>query len=179
MILRRSSHTWHTRRGEWSRQPNIRLQRPALRVAAEPPPRRALRLHSRYLPFLAAAFGLLAAASASARSISEAELLAYASTPYDSVENKKIALGGLDGTQVVADFICSDICPDYTVRVIHYELRADQTCSSVGGVEKALSIPVGIAATDRVFCFPKVLVDNWHKYQRKISSVPSGVGPHD
>jgi 5,10-methylene-tetrahydrofolate dehydrogenase/methenyl tetrahydrofolate cyclohydrolase len=85
----------------------------------------------------------------------------------------------LDGTPVIAEFICSDVCPDYTVRVIRYELKKDQTCSRVGGVEKALRIPVGIAATDKKFCFPKVLVNNWDKYQKKLSYVPSGVGPHE
>lgn len=112
-------------------------------------------------------------------SISAKEVFAYASAPYDLVENEHIVLGLLNGSPVVVDFICSDFCPDYTVRVIHYELREDQTCSSVGGVERELRIPVGIAATDEVFCFPKVLVDNWAKYQRKMSSVPPGVGPHE
>ena len=122
---------------------------------------------------------LLAASSAPVPPISEDELLAYASAPYDRVDQERVTLGMLNRTTVVVDFICSDFCPDYTVRVIHYELRAGQTCSSAGGVEKPVRIPVGIAATDRVFCFPKVLVDNWHEYQRKMSSVPSGVGPHE
>ena len=88
-------------------------------------------------------------------------------------------LGLLNDSPVVADYICSDVCPDYTVRVIHYELSEGQTCNSVGGVEKALRIPVAIAATDKVFCFPRVLVDNWEQYQKKMSWVPSGVGPHE
>ncbi|HXK22260.1 MAG TPA: hypothetical protein VMS55_06230 [Myxococcota bacterium] len=122
---------------------------------------------------------LIAAPSHAASSISESELLAYASAPYDRVEIKHVVLGLLNDSPVVADYICSDVCPDYTVRVIHYELSEGQTCNSVGGVEKALRIPVAIAATDKVFCFPRVLVDNWEQYQKKMSWVPSGVGPHE
>jgi hypothetical protein len=107
------------------------------------------------------------------------KVLAYASAPYNAIEQEKVELGLLNGTRVVVDFICADVCPDYAVRVIHYDLKKDQTCSAVGGVEKALRVPVGIGATDRIFCFPKILVDNWKAYQRKMSSVPAGVGPHE
>jgi hypothetical protein len=67
----------------------------------------------------AGTLGLLTAASAPVPSISEDELLAYASAPYDHVEKDRVVIGLLDGSRVVADFICSDICPDYTVRVRH------------------------------------------------------------
>lgn len=136
-------------------------------------------MERRFLLLFAGSFGILAASSSPAPTISEADVLAYASAPYDRVEAEKITLGAINGNRVVAEFICSDVCPDYTVRVIHYELRPDQTCSSVGGLERAVRIPVAIAAMDKVFCFPKVLIHNWHKYQRKMSSVPSHVGPHE
>ncbi len=113
------------------------------------------------------------------RPLSEEALLAYASTPYDRVDKHVVLLGQLNGAPVIAEFICSDVCPDYTVRVIRYDLKNDQTCGGVGGVEKALRIPAGVAATDKTFCFPKVLVNNWDKYQKKLSYVPSGVGPHE
>jgi hypothetical protein len=111
--------------------------------------------------------------------LSEETLLAYASAPYDRVDKHIVSLGELNGIPVIAEFICSDVCPDYTVRVIRYDLNKDQTCNGSGGVEKALRIPAGIAATDKTFCFPKVLVTNWSKYQRKLSYMPSGVGPHE
>lgn len=122
---------------------------------------------------------LLTIASTRVSSISEDELLAYACAPYDNVDERSVLLGHLDGGRVVADFICSDVCPDHTVRVIHYELDPGQTCGSVGGIEKPVTVPVGIGTTDQVFCFPKLLVDNWQRYQRRISSVPTGVGPHE
>ncbi len=106
--------------------------------------------------------------AAHADSISESALLSYASTSYDKyrIEKQQVVLGLLDGTPIVADFICSDLCPNYTVRVIHFDLNKDQRCSAAGGVEKAIRIPVSIAATNKVFCFPKVLADNWEKYQK-------------
>lgn len=133
------------------------------------------------IPLLVAVVTVYCAAYAADknRPLSEEALLAYASAPYDRVDKHVVSLGQLNGTPVIAEFICSDLCPDYTVRVIRYDLKNDQTCSGVGGVEKALRIPVGIAATDQTFCFPKVLVNNWDKYQKKFSYVPSGVGPHE
>ena len=132
-----------------------------------------------FLVALVVAISRFATASEEPSTTSESALLAYASASYETVEKQRVELGRLNGAAVVADFICSDVCPDYTVRVIHYELQNAQTCRAVGGVEKAIRIPVGIGATDKVFCFPKVLVDNWKNYQRKMSSVPAGVGPHE
>jgi hypothetical protein len=92
----------------------------------------------------------------------------YASASYDKnhIEKQRVMLGLLAGTPVVADFICSDVCPNYTVRVIHFDLKKDQSCTAADGVEKAMRIPVSIAAMDKVFCFPRVLMDNWDKYQK-------------
>lgn len=100
--------------------------------------------------------------------ISDNALLSYASALYDKshIEKQRTFLGQLNGTPVVADFICSDLCPTYAVRVIHYELGKDQSCAAAGGIEKAIRVPVSIAAMDKVFCFPKVLTDNWEKYQK-------------
>lgn len=128
-----------------------------------------------FLVALVVAISRFATASEEPSTTSESALLAYGSASYETVEKQRVELGRLNGAAVVADFICSDVCPDYTVRVI----QSDQTCRAVGGVEKAIRIPVGIGATDKVFCFPKVLVDNWKNHQKKMSSVPAGVGPHE
>ena len=98
----------------------------------------------------------------------DARLLAYATKHFDksSYRDPHQEWGQHHGTPVVVDFICSDVCPDYTVRVIHYDLASTQTCASVGGVERAMRIPVSIAVTDKTFCFPKVITDNWDAYKR-------------
>ena len=162
----------------------IRCSRP-VRAGLRPPARAAELRHwasnMRMFYFVAAMLPIFGSAYAADtnKSLSEEALLAYASAPFDRVDKQIVSLGQLNGTPVIAEFICSDVCPDYTVRVIRYNLKNDQTCSGVDGVEKALRIPVGIAATDKKFCFPKVLANNWTKYQKKLSYVPSGVGPHE
>lgn len=111
---------------------------------------------------------LFAAAPTPPTSISDADVLKYASAPYDkaAVYNKRTVLGRLNGVEVVVEHPCSDICPDYTVRVIRLEVPPGATCASLGGIEKSLLIPMSIAMVPKVFCFPRVLVDHWNAYIR-------------
>jgi hypothetical protein len=101
-------------------------------------------------------------------SLSEESLLKYASSHYDkkSYGKQHQILGKLNGAEVVVDFICSDICPDYTVRVIHLGVPPGEQCTAIGGVEKTIVIPVSIAAGPKAFCVPKILADNWNSYVR-------------
>ena len=78
-----------------------------------------------------------------------------------------VSLGSHNGSRLVADFFCSDLCPTYTVRVIHYDLPDRKTCHEVGGVERAVAVPVGIGSVDHQFCFPTVLIDNWSRYRMR------------
>lgn len=111
--------------------------------------------------------------------LSEESILAYATTPFDEAPENYVVLGELNGNQVVVEFKCSDICPDYTVRIVRYELKENESCSDIGGVEKEIVVPAGIAATTRTYCFPKVIADNWSEYQSKLSYVQNGVRPHN
>jgi hypothetical protein len=110
----------------------------------------------------------VACVSSSTRPVSDDELLNYAVAPYDKnhIQLQKSWLGLNNGTPVISEFICSDLCPHYTVRVIHYELERDKSCAAAGGIEKAIRIPVSRATMNKVFCFPKVLADNWEKYRK-------------
>jgi hypothetical protein len=101
------------------------------------------------------------------RAISDAELLDYAISSYDrgKMMGKRIVLGLNHNTRVVAIFPCSDVCPHYTRRVIHYDVPAAR-CSEVSGVEKMVGIPRGIATVPEQFCIPKVLADSWDRLQR-------------
>jgi len=40
------------------------------------------------------------------------------------------------------------------------------SCSDVGGVQKDLRVPQGIAIHDERFCFPQILAENWDRYER-------------
>jgi len=99
--------------------------------------------------------------------LSDKVLLQYASQSYDrsKLVGQHVVLGQNHGVSVIADFPCSDLCPNYTVRIIHYDIPLSK-CSEVGGVEKSILVPFSIAAMRKSFCFPKVLTDNWDRYVR-------------
>jgi hypothetical protein len=44
-------------------------------------------------------------------------------------------------------------------------LAVTVACSEAKGIERIVLVPVGIGRTERTFCFPAVLVENWHKYR--------------
>ncbi|MBI3778098.1 MAG: hypothetical protein HY274_04170 [Gammaproteobacteria bacterium] len=113
--------------------------------------------------FFVSAFG-----DASPPEISDEEILAYATRPYNKykIAQHRVVLGTRGRAIVLAEYICSDLCPEYTVRVVRYELSKDQSCLEVGGIEKEVRVPVAIAAMNKTFCFPKVLVDNWGSYTK-------------
>jgi hypothetical protein len=98
------------------------------------------------------------------RSVTESELLAYASTGYDKATAMSFVFGSLNGAVVFVDFICSDVCPDATVRIIHLRL-AGSPCTAAGGIERLIRVPVAIASMQRPFCIPKVLSDHWNQYR--------------
>ena len=109
-----------------------------------------------------AGFSLAAAAHAAPaqkpRHLTDAQLLRYAATGFDKrkMAFRHEAIGLHRGTLVVADFPCSDVCPAYTRRIIHYDV-APAGCVRVGGVVVAETYPLGIAVTKRDFCEPPVL----------------------
>jgi hypothetical protein len=101
------------------------------------------------------------AASALPDTLSDDALVAYASQPYDKAEkyHHRDVLGVHHGTEVVADFPCSDLCPNYTVRIIHYAVEPGPDCDRIGGATRAMKVPVSIAEANQEFCVPKVLVE--------------------
>ena len=112
---------------------------------------------------IAAASGLCmvaAAPAAAPRHLDDAALRAYAGRPWSkaALMNRTVELGRLRGVPVVAEFPCADVCPQYTVRIIHYRLPADTSCSAVGGVERTLLVPVAITVLSRTMCIPAALV---------------------
>lgn len=111
---------------------------------------------------------LMVTGCASAAALDDAALRAYAARPYDkaAMMHTTVDLGRHHGVSVVAEFPCSDVCPQYTVRIIHYQLPDGVACESVGGVEREVLMPVAITVRPRSFCFPKVLVDANQHYVR-------------
>ncbi|HZY33338.1 MAG TPA: hypothetical protein VFE75_06200 [Rhodanobacter sp.] len=97
-----------------------------------------------------------------------AALQAWAGKPWDkaALMNTTVALGRYRNVPVVAEFPCSDVCPQYTVRIIHYQLPPEASCASVGGVEKEVLVPIAIAVRPKTFCIPQPLVASGQYYAK-------------
>jgi hypothetical protein len=86
-------------------------------------------------------------------------LIAYASKPFDRAKAMTTVLGIHHGAKVIAEFRCSDVCPDYTTRIIHYDAAPGPDCDKIGGVARAQRVPYSIASAMETFCVPAILVD--------------------
>ncbi len=121
-----------------------------------------------FVAIVGMAVGATACATAPATQMDAAALRAYADKPWDkaALMNTTVELGSYRHVPVVAEFPCSDVCPNYTVRIIHYRLPADASCASVGGVEKQVLVPVAITVLPKTFCIPEPLVASGQYYAR-------------
>ena len=101
-------------------------------------------------------------------SLTEDQLLQYASSPYDeqSFRQSTVALGKLNGVEVIAEHVCSDVCPAATIRIIHFEVPSGANCTGVGGVDKSIEVPEGTGTATKTYCFPTILIENWDNYIR-------------
>jgi len=62
-------------------------------------------------------------------------------------------LGTYRGHRFAVQYICSDMCPDYTVTVHHFiDLRTPEACAAIGGQMQGRWVPWGIANARRSFC---------------------------
>jgi hypothetical protein len=115
-------------------------------------------MNPRYLLALGAC-AATGAAAAQPRGLSDADLVAYAASPFDhlAMMEKHVTVGLNHGVTVVADFPCSDICPQYTTRIIHYDVAPGARCTAAGGVTQTRRVPYSIAMIDKPFCIPKAL----------------------
>ena len=110
---------------------------------------------------LAAVLTLLAtqALAAEPRQLTDAELIAYDSQPFDhaAMMGKRVVVGLYRRVRVVAEFPCSDVCPNYTTRIVHLDVAPGAACEAAGGVTQARRVPFSIAMVERDFCVPKPL----------------------
>lgn len=100
--------------------------------------------------------------------LDDAALSAYAAKPFDkrAMMGRTIDLGRNHGLPVVAEFPCSDVCPQYTVRIIHYRLPPGADCADAGGIRKSVLVPVAITVLAKDFCVPKALAESGDYYKR-------------
>ncbi|WP_017463430.1 hypothetical protein [Dyella ginsengisoli] len=105
--------------------------------------------------------GACTSRAATPGTLDDAALLAYAKQPWDkaTLMHTTVPLGRYHGVPVVAEFPCGDVCPQYTQRIIHFDLPEGADCAAAGGVEREVLVPMAIAMRTKRFCFPRVLVD--------------------
>jgi hypothetical protein len=64
-------------------------------------------------------------------------------------------IGTFRGQRFVAEYICSDMCPDYTVTVRHFiDLKTAADCAAFGAAMSDIVVPYGIGIRKRGFCIP-------------------------
>jgi hypothetical protein len=97
-----------------------------------------------------------------------AALQAWASQPWDkaALMHTTVEIGRYRGVPVVAEHPCSDVCPQYTVRIIHFRLPPGASCADAGGVEKEVLVPVAITVMSKTFCVPEPLVASGAYYAK-------------
>jgi|GEM_PF-1966221 len=99
--------------------------------------------------------------------IDDAAVLAFVKAPFDPKAGGRWpkwprTLGMLRGVPVVISYTCSDLCPDYTKRIVRYNVTAGPECDRIGGISKDIVVPRGIGAGTRRYCIPAVS-DAWQK----------------
>jgi hypothetical protein len=99
--------------------------------------------------------------------LTDQDVLDYATAWYDKEEMmfERVEVGSHNGMLLIAEFPCSDLCPDNTTRVIRYDVENGE-CEALGGVLHMVFVPSDIAMVETEYCFPGVLVENWEKYIR-------------
>ena len=104
----------------------------------------------------------------SLKRLDAAALRAWAVQPWDkaSLMHTTVELGRYRDVPVVAEFPCADVCPQYTVRIIHYRLPATLSCADAGGVEKEVLVPIAITVRMKTICVPQPLVASGQYYAK-------------
>lgn len=97
--------------------------------------------------------------------IDDAAILAFVKKPFDPMSDPTKwprTLGMHRGAPVVVSYTCSDVCPNYTKRIVRYNVYAGPACERMGGVSKDIVVPKGIGAGPRRYCIPAA-TDAWQE----------------
>lgn len=106
------------------------------------------------LAFAAAAM----VANAAGDVLTDADLVARANAVM-SVKEAPVdrMLGVHKGMPVIVDVRCANVCPQNTVRIIHYAAGPGPDCTKLGGDTASITVPVSISERPQPFCIPHVL----------------------
>ena len=109
------------------------------------------------------AVALVAAARVPRDTLSDAALVKYATPLHASRDFAKYpkdgtVIGTHHDAKVIATVRCSDVCPDYTRLVLHYDAKPGADCRAVRGQEVDVLMPFAIAVVKEKYCVPAALV---------------------
>lgn len=120
------------------------------------------------------------------RPLSNQDLLRYAATRFDP--GRKMFTRDIVGVHqsrlVVAIFPCSDVCPTYTKRIIHYDVPLED-CDAAGGVLVPEHVPRGTGTRRTAFCTPAILAVGYQRVRVPPGAacaktmIPRLAGPRD
>ncbi len=91
--------------------------------------------------------------------IDDSVLVDFVRRPFDPASNQASwprTLGTHRGVPVIVSYTCSDVCPDYTKRIVRYNVMAAEDCARVGGISRDIVVPRGIGTGLRRYCIPAV-----------------------
>ena len=91
--------------------------------------------------------------------IEDAELLDFVRQTFDPMSDEAgwpRTLGTHHGIPVIVSYTCSDLCPDYTKRVVRYNLSPGPECERAGGISRDIVVPRGIGTGLRRYCIPAI-----------------------
>ena len=91
--------------------------------------------------------------------IDDAALIDFVRRPFDPMGDRTAwprALGTHRGVPVIVSYTCSDLCPDYTKRIVRYNLPPGEECTRAGGISRDIVVPRGIGTGLRRYCIPAV-----------------------
>jgi hypothetical protein len=92
------------------------------------------------------------------RVLSDDDLRAMAAASFDPgrMMNRSFSVGRHHGIPVRVDFPCGDVCPDYTTKVVHYDMDPAM-CPPGEGEILSVGVPSAASVMLREFCFPRIL----------------------
>ena len=91
--------------------------------------------------------------------IDDAVLIDFVRRPFDPMSDETgwpRTLGTHHGVPVIVSYTCSDLCPDYTKRIVRYNLPPGEECTRAGGISRDIVVPSGIGTALRRYCIPAV-----------------------
>jgi hypothetical protein len=98
------------------------------------------------------------AAGAASDPLTDADLVARAGAVMSVKEAPADRILGVHkGVPVIVDVRCGDVCPQYTIRIIHYVIEPGPACTKLGADTASIGVPMGLTTRPQAFCIPHVL----------------------